>query len=413
LLESAVIWLWSHSGGTVTPPVVLQGTAPATVPLSVGGAPAQTADLFDVWPGVVGTGTPSLFVANNGAVGTPLVTVDDGSGNMGVSNNLSVSNILTVVGSGAGGQGIICYPNANIQYNKITNRVSTGAYTPVLGENTFYVNNSAAGQDNWTLPTLLTPFATSNGIRNRICNATSNRMLTIAPQGTSIISIPGSTAVISSGMLFIPPGYTVELQCDGNGFDLIYFAPLNGGRPSFPTSSSTLVSQVDATGETWVAKLGINQNSMVGVQSGGWARARDVLKLRWYMNTAFNWSSAGVNASFDSVQFDPMGLKPAGTQTSFTIPIAGIWRFEFKGQYTSGAAAQSLNLSVQKGGVDDTNDIRFATATSQAVGPRVTTEFVCAQGDVITFHGISSAASPAAAVGPTALYFIAEWMGTG
>jgi len=411
LLESAVIWLWSHSGGTVTPPVVLQGTAPATVPLSVGGAPAQTADLFDVWPGVVGTGTPYLFVTASGGVQTPLCNLDDGFGNMTAGNNLTCDNILTVVGGS--GQGIVCYPNAPIQYNKMTNRVSTGAYTPILGENTFYVNNSAAGTDSWTLPTLLTPFTTSNGMRNRICNATSNRTLAISPQGTSIISIPGSTAVTSSGSLLVPPGYTVEFQCDGNGFDLIYFAPLNGGRPSFPTSSSTLVSQIDASGEVWVAKLGVNQNSMIGAQSGGWARARDVLKIRWYMNSAFNWSSSGVNVSFDSVQFDPMSLKPAGTQTSFTIPIAGIWRFEFKGQYTSGAASQSLNLSVQKGGVDDTNDIRFATATSQAVGPRVTTEFVCAQGDVITFHGISSAAAPAAAVGSTALYFIAEWMGTG
>ena len=75
--DYAVGWVaGGGGGGSMTPPVALTGTDPATIPLSVTGAAAQASSLFNVYQN--GVATPVLSLTNTAElrVGTGTTTIN-------------------------------------------------------------------------------------------------------------------------------------------------------------------------------------------------------------------------------------------------------------------------------------------------------------------------------------------------
>lgn len=98
LLEAAVIYMWANP---VQPPVVIQGTNPATTPLTVQAASGQSANVFYVKNFA---GSVLLSVSPNGSLVTPNNVLDDGAGNLSVLGRIQNSRIqkrVDSLGSGA------------------------------------------------------------------------------------------------------------------------------------------------------------------------------------------------------------------------------------------------------------------------------------------------------------------------
>lgn len=92
--------------------------------------------------------------------------------------------------------------------------------------------------------------------------------------------------------------------------------------PAPVTSGTTVQSFTDALNDVWVAKN--------GVRSGGWRRARDVLRARVFRTT--NITASTLNSwnwmPYDTTGWDEYGMVSLGVGSPgpFTCPLAGAWQ---------------------------------------------------------------------------------------
>jgi hypothetical protein len=100
-------------------------------------------------------------------------------------------------------------------------------------------------------------------------------------------------------------------------------APLTAGQP--------LTAVADFSGETWVAKAGVN--------AGVWRKARDVLNCTYWRATAFSISTTASPINMDTAVYDPFGLYSAAI---FTAPVAGLYRLAYQLSASATAAGQNL-----------------------------------------------------------------------
>jgi len=106
--------------------------------------------------------------------------------------------------------------------------------------------------------------------------------------------------------------------------------------PDPVTSGSGIQSWTDNRGEVWVAK--------VGVRSGNWYRAREVIKSAVYRSAAFNTSTAGsfFTYGWDVLRNDTYGIQTPNVYT-FSAPVSGWYRFSA----WFGVAANAANQWIQ------------------------------------------------------------------
>jgi hypothetical protein len=107
------------------------------------------------------------------------------------------------------------------------------------------------------------------------------------------------------------------------------------------TTSASIVSRLDVSGDVWVAKAGVN--------GGLWKRARDVLAARVYRNAAFSApATEGGPVGFDTVSYDAYSLVNAGT---FTAPLPGLYRVAGVMAATATASGQNYYTRIMVSGI--------------------------------------------------------------
>jgi hypothetical protein len=172
------------------------------------------------------------------------------------------------------------------------------------------------------------------------------------------------------------------------------------------TTGAGVQSTVDASGEVWVAK--------VGVAGGVWKKARDALHARVARAAAWTTaSSPAANQNFDTVSYDAYGLH---VQPSFICPVAGIYQITYACQATPTAANQFLALNVNRTGTLAASVIANTGGTSGpggiALGAVLTDRLACAAGDTLTCLQRASAGL-VGAVGQPSTWGAFSYVGTG
>jgi hypothetical protein len=144
-----------------------------------------------------------------------------------------------------------------------------------------------------------------------------------------------------------------------------------------------LTRYVDATGEVWVAKGGVNGNA--------YRRARDVLHSRWFRSAALTVGTTATNLAFDSMVADPYGL---WTSPQWTIPMAGVYAITVQVILTATAANQGIQAQVAKNGVL-TLQTSAASVASGNTWSATNDRLACAAGDVLIPRSQAPVAMPA------------------
>ena len=163
-----------------------------------------------------------------------------------------------------------------------------------------------------------------------------------------------------------------------------------------------IASMVDASGEVWVAKAGVN--------GGAWKRARDVLHS-WVYRTAPFSIPAGSSPllGMDTVRNDDYGLYST-IGGAYVLPVGGWWHVEchLAGGAAAGNWLQSLIVSSINGvlsyGMCHTSSGVWNMATAS-----LSARFVA--GDVISFQMSCSNGQPGNP-GQQATYGTADYMGS-
>ena len=127
--DYAVGWVVGGGGGSMTPPVALTGTDPATIPLSVTGAAAQSLSLFNVYQN--GVTAPVLSLTNTAELRV-------GTGNTNINGTLKVSNTDPVrrgiVFRAAANQSVALFEASDSAGNSLFSVGATGTVTaPNIG----------------------------------------------------------------------------------------------------------------------------------------------------------------------------------------------------------------------------------------------------------------------------------------
>lgn len=117
-------------------------------------------------------------------------------------------------------------------------------------------------------------------------------------------------------------------------------------KPPPVTTGTTVQSFVDATGDVWVAKAGVN--------NGAWKRARDVLHAYWYRNAGTNTSPSSAVFLHDTTggvvgSQDSYSLYNSATGT-FNPPITGWWQIYHQIGGIATASGQWLQAVLRNGG---------------------------------------------------------------
>jgi hypothetical protein len=175
---------------------------------------------------------------------------------------------------------------------------------------------------------------------------------------------------------------------------------LNG--PTEPaTTSATIVSRRDVTGEVWVAKAGVN--------GGLWRKARDVLHVRVARNAAYNFTNTTTTLAFDTVINDDYGLCNL-SNGAVTVPVPGIWRAEGRAVANT-AAAMWVNLGINQNSVTKAQGILSAGATYYLV-PAANAVLRAVAGDTLyaVIQGSTTIAGFTAEVNTN---FQVDYLGTG
>jgi hypothetical protein len=176
------------------------------------------------------------------------------------------------------------------------------------------------------------------------------------------------------------------------------------GRPPVTTGATTQ-SFTDQHGVTWVARNGVN--------GGAWRRARDVLTSVMGRNAAWTTAVAVAAFGFDMVIRDPY-VMAAGAPTTWTVPVAGLYRFRANLACTATATGQFLTTALRQNAQTFTNSQAMASG-AQRIDIASEMLVLCAAGD--TFQVMQSAsvalAGSAAAFGVTPCIASLNYEGTG
>jgi len=177
------------------------------------------------------------------------------------------------------------------------------------------------------------------------------------------------------------------------------------GLPPALGSTAPLTTFTDSLGQIWVAKG--------GVHGGAWAYARDVLHMRYAVNNAFNTlGTTALTISWDTAFRDPYGINTTALPTtSFTIPLAGLWRFRFSSTVTASANGQWNTAYIQVGGATFVQSAGFASTSGALVAIAEATR-MSAVGDIIG-GVIQTAAVLPGAVGAAQFFMELDYVGTG
>jgi collagen triple helix repeat protein len=121
--------------------------------------------------------------------------------------------------------------------------------------------------------------------------------------------------------------------------------PLAAGDP--------VASFVDASGEVWVAKGGVN--------AGAWKRARDVVHCGVARLAPYTYDT-NIPIAYDTVEYDDYGLWD-GPSVGFRPPVSGRYLITVQATWTATAAGQYCNINTGPGGVV------FSTVAPMATNP--------------------------------------------
>lgn len=178
-----------------------------------------------------------------------------------------------------------------------------------------------------------------------------------------------------------------------------------------PVTSGGFQSFIDANGDVWIAKP--------GVDGGKWNRPSDVLKTRVYRNTAFTILGPGAAyLTFDATTFDIFGLY-AGSPGSWTCPLNGMYNIYTQVGYTPTLSGQSLSTRLYRNGANTTLGQHDSAATGAGWASIVpvydtwqltATEWVAT---AIASPNLAGAGSLAGQPGSAWTYLIIEYAGTG
>jgi hypothetical protein len=225
----------STSGGLVTanslsPPVSVTGTNPATVPLSIVGAAAQASDLFDITAsGGAAGGTFAVATVANPVNGIRVTNAAAGNAPViaatGTDGVIDIS--LTPKGSGA------------VRLNGVV-VISGGSWIPAAG---FLANTGAGPGTTW-----LTPGSVAAAVNNvQVTNAATGNPPVIAATGTDaavglILQTRNASAPVNA------------LSIAANGQATFPVAPVFGANGTFSSGATMTVSNSTlATGSVVLA----------------------------------------------------------------------------------------------------------------------------------------------------------------
>ena len=102
-----------------------------------------------------------------------------------------------------------------------------------------------------------------------------------------------------------------------------------------PTTNTTPQTYIDPTGEQWVADA--------NVYSGGWRRARDVMRSQVYRSTGYNTIGTGAETvfPFDTADYDAYGCWNLATGV-FTAQIDGYYIINTNLHFSAPAVSQRM-----------------------------------------------------------------------
>ena len=128
--------------------------------------------------------------------------------------------------------------------------------------------------------------------------------------------------------------------------------------PAPVTSGTTIQSFTDVLGDVWVAKNGIN--------SGAWARARDVLYARWARTAAYTMPTGTAIFPFDTNLRDVFGIY-VGASNWMVAPVSGLYDVKAQLSVTATATGQWLEQRLYTGSMAVIIQVMRAHASAAAV----------------------------------------------
>jgi hypothetical protein len=214
-----------------------------------------------------------------------------------------------------------------------------------------------------------------------------------APPAVPVGTVPLAQVLVPTGSVAVTQPNITDIRP----------AMLNGAAEPATTSAS-IVTRTDTTGEVWVAKAGVN--------GGLWRKARDVVAGRWWRAAAYTFSTSNTVLAFDTVERDPYGLY--GTASGiFACPVAGWYLVSGKLTLTPTAAGNTPNAIVYKNGAPYGYIAGITTVNASATHlPMAAMLTYCAAGDQLVLE-INSIPAVAGGAGQTQAYLNIAYTGTG
>jgi hypothetical protein len=230
-----------------------------------------------------------------------------------------------------------------------------------------------------------------------------------------LYNIVVGTVAVSPTVPVVPAGQVaiVQVAVTGGATSLVAgnLTDIRPGALAIPappaaTTSATIQTYTDASGEVWVAKA--------GVKGGQYRKARDVLYSRLALSAAAPVGTPLVTLPWDTTRDDLYGLGTLGASAHWTIPAAGLYLFTGKATVLMTAPQQYAGTQIRLNGIG----LDWATPTvvvPQQINIHVpwTTVVRCNAGDSLDIQLQGSVAGLSLTGGTTHNWAQVEYLGSG